>query len=175
MSSAISLENVKKSFGPTQIICGVSLEISIGERHAIIGPNGAGKIYPVSSDQRPHPGLLGIHLSQGRTDLRAYALSDQPQGCVPELPGDQYLSAALGLRERPLCRPMVAGYRYSFWRGIDRLSDVRARTEQVIDEIELADRHAMQAGVLSYAEQRALEIGIAIAGGAEVIMLDEPS
>ena len=43
MSAALSLVDVRKSFGETQIIRGVNLEIPKGQRHAIIGPNGAGK------------------------------------------------------------------------------------------------------------------------------------
>ncbi|MGA0203870.1 MAG: ATP-binding cassette domain-containing protein, partial [Pseudohongiellaceae bacterium] len=41
--SILSLHNVSKSFGKTEIIRGVNLDIQAGERHAIIGPNGAGK------------------------------------------------------------------------------------------------------------------------------------
>src|SRR5207248_7874235 len=67
------------------------------------------------------------------------------------------------------------GYRYSFWHAINALPDVRERTEQILEEIHLADRRRMQAGVLTYAEQRALEIGITIAGGAEIVLLDEPT
>jgi len=67
------------------------------------------------------------------------------------------------------------GYRYSFWHGIDRLADVRQRTEQILAEINLIDRRQTQAGVLAYADQRALEIGITIAGGADIILLDEPT
>jgi branched-chain amino acid transport system ATP-binding protein len=67
------------------------------------------------------------------------------------------------------------GYKYSFWQGIDGLADVRQRTEQILAEINLVDRRNMQAGVLAYADQRALEIGITIAGGADIILLDEPT
>jgi branched-chain amino acid transport system ATP-binding protein len=67
------------------------------------------------------------------------------------------------------------GYRYSFWRGIDGLADVRERTEQILEETNLIHRQHMPAGVLAYADQRALEIGITIAGGAETILLDEPT
>jgi branched-chain amino acid transport system ATP-binding protein len=52
---------------------------------------------------------------------------------------------------------------------------VRERTQSILDEIELSDRRNVQAGVLTYAEQRALEIGITIAGNAGIILLDEPS
>ena len=45
----------------------------------------------------------------------------------------------------------------------------------MLERLKLADRRNLQAGLLSYAEQRALEIGITIAGGAEIILLDEPT
>src|SRR3546814_1921587 len=49
------------------------------------------------------------------------------------------------------------------------------RADAILREIGLAERRLMPAGLLTYAEQRALEIGITIAGGAEVVMLDEPT
>ena len=67
------------------------------------------------------------------------------------------------------------GYRYAFWRALSALADARSRAEDVMERIGLARRRDTLAGVLSYAEQRALEIGITIAGGAEVILLDEPT
>ena len=67
------------------------------------------------------------------------------------------------------------GYKYSFWRFVDRLRDANERAEQVLDLIGLSARRETPAGILTYAEQRALEIGITIAGGADVIMLDEPT
>ena len=67
------------------------------------------------------------------------------------------------------------GYRYSFWRAVDRLPDAARRTDQILEQIHLAARRDVPAGVLTYAEQRALEIGITVAGGADVILLDEPT
>ena len=67
------------------------------------------------------------------------------------------------------------GYKYTFWRPIERLRDARERAEWLMDRIGLSARRGLQAGVLTYAEQRALEIGVTIAGGADVIMLDEPT
>jgi branched-chain amino acid transport system ATP-binding protein len=67
------------------------------------------------------------------------------------------------------------GYRYSFWQRVERARDARERTEQILEQINLASRRDIPAGVLSYAEQRALEIGITVASGADVIMLDEPT
>jgi len=67
------------------------------------------------------------------------------------------------------------GYKYSFWNMVERARDARERSESILKQINLASRRDVPAGVLSYAEQRALEIGITIAGGADVIMLDEPT
>jgi branched-chain amino acid transport system ATP-binding protein len=103
-------------------------------------------------------------------------LPDQSARALTQFPSHQHLSAAFGLGECPLRRAVVAlGYKYAFWRGIDGLADVRERTESILDEIELLDRRRVQAGVLTYAEQRALEIGVTIAGNAGIILLDEPS
>jgi branched-chain amino acid transport system ATP-binding protein len=67
------------------------------------------------------------------------------------------------------------GYRYAFWRAVDRLRDARERADVILEQIHLSARRDVPAGVLTYAEQRALEIGITIAGGADVILLDEPT
>ena len=67
------------------------------------------------------------------------------------------------------------GYRYAFWRSADKLADANARAREILERIGLAHRAEVSAGILSYAEQRALEIGVTIAGGADVILLDEPT
>src|SRR5205085_1865351 len=67
------------------------------------------------------------------------------------------------------------GYRYSFRHDVAGLSEVNARTESVLEQIGMSARRDARAGVLTYAEQRALEIGITIAGDARVILLDEPT
>src|SRR5204863_8688051 len=67
------------------------------------------------------------------------------------------------------------GQRYAFWKNIDNLPEVRDRTAQILADINLTARRDVTAGLLTYAEQRALEIGITVAGGADVILLDEPT
>jgi hypothetical protein len=67
------------------------------------------------------------------------------------------------------------GHRYNFWRSVEKLRDANERAEATLEQIRLAPRRDTLAGVLTYAEQRALEIGITIAGGADVILLDEPT
>ncbi|MBV8522600.1 MAG: ATP-binding cassette domain-containing protein, partial [Acetobacteraceae bacterium] len=76
-----------------------------------------------------------------------------------------------------LCSALLwpLGYRYSFWHLLAGQPRLNGIAEQWLDRLALTERRDVPAGALSYAEQRALEIGIAIAGGAQVILLDEPT
>ncbi|HRI19026.1 MAG TPA: ATP-binding cassette domain-containing protein, partial [Burkholderiaceae bacterium] len=67
------------------------------------------------------------------------------------------------------------GYRYAFWKFLARLDDANARAEELMRMIHLEAKRDTLAMNLTYAEQRALEIGITIAGGADVVLLDEPT
>jgi branched-chain amino acid transport system ATP-binding protein len=67
------------------------------------------------------------------------------------------------------------GYRYSFWKFLADLKDANERTLELMSMIKLDRKRDMLAANLTYSEQRALEIGITIAGGAPVILLDEPT
>lgn len=174
-TAALQLVDLHKSFGATAIIRGVTLDIAQGERHAIIGPNGAGKstLFHLISGRFP-PTAGGIRLNgrdiTGRKPFEINRLglsrSFQVTNIFPRL----------SVFENLRCSVLWSlGYRYSFWRGVDSLRDARERTEQVLEQINLTGRRDLPAGVLTYAEQRALEIGIAIAGGADVVMLDEPT
>ena len=172
---AIELVDVHKSFGAMRIIRGVSLAVPAGERHAIIGPNGAGKstlFNLISGRFTPSSGIVRLNgaditgLPPYQINRRGLSRSFQVTNIFPRL----------SVWENVRCAVLWSlGHKYSFWRGIDGLADVRERTESILDEIDLLDRRRVQAGVLTYAEQRALEIGITIAGNAGIILLDEPS
>ena len=175
MTAALDLTDVTKTFGLAQIIRGITLQVGKGERHAIIGPNGAGKstlFHLISGRIKPTSGE--IKLDGRRIDglepfeiyRRGLARSFQITNIFPKL----------SVFENLRCATLWSlGYRYSFWRPLDGLSDVRDKTEWLMEQIGLTARRDVQAGVLSYAEQRSLEIGVTVAGGASVILLDEPT
>ena len=175
IAPAIELVDVHKSFGGMKIIDGVSLAVPAGERHAIIGPNGAGKstLFNLISG-RFTPSLGTVRLNgENVTGLPPYQINRRGLSRSFQVTN---IFPRLSVWENVRCAVLWSlGYKYSFWRGIDGLADVRERTESILDEIELLDRRRVQAGVLTYAEQRALEIGITIAGNAGIILLDEPS
>tara|TARA_B100000575_G_C22716207_1_gene431114 strand:- start:118 stop:582 length:465 start_codon:yes stop_codon:yes gene_type:complete len=66
------------------------------------------------------------------------------------------------------------GLKYSLWHLLGRQTALNERAMSLLEEINLADRADFLAGELAYAQQRALELGVAIASGADLIMLDEP-
>jgi len=173
--AAIRLTDVFKSFGATQIIRGVNLEIARGERHAIIGPNGAGKTtlfnlisgrFPITSGAIELNGTRIDRLPPQRINRLGLSRSFQITSIFPRLSVFENLRCAL-LWSR--------GYRYSFWHLLPQQRTLNEATEHLLADLNLAIRRDVPAGLLSYAEQRALEIGMTVAGGASVILLDEPT
>ncbi len=173
--NALELKDVRKSFGKSEIIRGANLSVAKGERCAIIGPNGAGKStlfnlvsgrFAISSGDIRLNGASVHGLRPFEINRLGLARSFQISN----------LFEKLSVYENLRCAVLWSlGYRYSFWQRLGSLRDAHERAEQVLEEIGLQRQRNLPAAVLTYAEQRALEIGITIAGGAEVILLDEPT
>jgi branched-chain amino acid transport system ATP-binding protein len=172
---ALQLVDVRKRFGRTEIIRGISLSIAGGERHAIIGPNGAGKstLFNLASGRfHADSGEILLH---GRTITRATPFEINRMGLARSFQITN-LFPRLSVFENLRCAALWSlGYRYSFWRNLNKLADAEQRAEDVLNRIGLRRRRNIAAGLLTYADQRALEIGVTIAGGAGVILLDEPT
>jgi branched-chain amino acid transport system ATP-binding protein len=175
MATALRLIEVHKSFGSSKIINGVHLEVRSGERHAIIGPNGAGKstlfnlisgFYPVSSGRIELNGRDITNRPSHQINRSGLSRSFQVTNIFPKMSVFENIRCAL-------LWPM--GYRYSFWHLCGRLKAVNEKAEGILEKINMADRRDVPAGLLAYADQRALEIGVTIAGNADVILLDEPT
>jgi branched-chain amino acid transport system ATP-binding protein len=169
MSPAIELRGVQKSFGDTSVIRGVNLTVVKGERHALIGPNGAGKttlFNLISGYMKPTAGsiLLKDEIVSGlrpyQINHRGLSRSFQVSNVFPNMSVWENIRCAL---------LWATGHRYAFWKNIDNLLEVRERTAQILQDINLVSRRDVPAGLLAYAEQRTLEIGITVTGGADVM------
>jgi len=172
---AIELKGVHKSFGKTAIINGVDLAIPGGERHAIIGPNGAGKSTLFNLISGRYPASSGSILLNGDdiTGLKPYEINRKGLSRSFQVTN---IFHRMSVYENIRCGVLWSlGYRYSFWHRVGGLREVKSRADEILEKIGLSRRRDVLAGVLSYAEQRALEIGITIAGGAAAILLDEPT
>lgn len=175
MSWALELRDLRKSFGKTEIIRGASLQVAQGERVAVIGPNGAGKstlFNLISGRFAPTSGevLLNGQRIDGKKPFEINRLglsrSFQITNIFPKL----------SVFENLRCGVLWSlGYRYTFLKFLADLDDANERAEQLMEMIHLHRKRDVLAMNLTYAEQRALEVGITIAGGAQVILLDEPT
>jgi branched-chain amino acid transport system ATP-binding protein len=171
----LELKDLRKSFGKTEIIRGVNLAVNAGERVAVIGPNGAGKstlFNLISGRFEPTSGdmLLKGQRINGKKPFEINRMglsrSFQITNIFPKL----------SVFENLRCGVLWSlGYKYSFWKFLADLDDANDRAEELMEMIKLDKKRDTLAINLTYAEQRALEIGITIAGGAEVVLLDEPT
>jgi branched-chain amino acid transport system ATP-binding protein len=172
---ALELRDLRKSFGRTEIIRGANLAVAQGERVAIIGPNGAGKstlFNLISGRFEPTSGLILLN-GERIEGLRPYEVSRRGLSRSFQVSN---LFTRLSVFENIRCAVLWSlGYRYAFWKFLADLADANRRADEVVAMIRLNRRRDVLAMNLTYAEQRALEIGITIAGGADVVLLDEPT
>lgn len=172
---ALELKDLRKSFGKTEIIRGINMAIPAGERVGIIGPNGAGKstlFNLISGRFEPSSGdvLLNGQSLNGKKPFEINRMglsrSFQITNIFPKL----------SVFENLRCGVLWSlGYKYTFLKFLANLHDANSRANELMEMIKLEKKKDVLAANLTYAEQRALEIGITIAGGAHVILLDEPT
>jgi branched-chain amino acid transport system ATP-binding protein len=172
---AIELKDVRKNFGKTEIIRGANLQVPKGERFAMIGPNGAGKSTLFNLISGRFPVSAGDILLSGGSILGLKPFEINRRGLSRSFQITNIFHR-LSVYENLRCAVLWSlGYKYSFWHRLSGLKDAHERAETVMLQIGLKRRRDTAAGLLTYAEQRALEIGVTIAGGADVILLDEPT
>ena len=174
-SFALELKDLRKSFGKTEIIRGVNLAVRHGERVAIIGPNGAGKSTLFNLISGRFGATSGDVLLNGTTinGMKPYEINRLGLSRSFQITN---IFPKLSVFENLRCSVLWSmGYKYSFFRFLSSLHDANARANELLHMIKLDKKHDVLAMNLTYAEQRALEIGITIGGGANVILLDEPT
>jgi branched-chain amino acid transport system ATP-binding protein len=175
MTAVIELNGVHKDFSGSQIIRGVDWTITEGKRHALIGPNGAGKstLYNLISGKYP--------ISAGSIKLKGREIAGLPPYAINRMGLSRSFQVTnifhrMTVYENVRCGVLWSmGHKYSLLQPVEDLEDVNLRTDEILEQIGMAERAAVPAGILTYAEQRALEIAITIAGGADIILLDEPT
>ncbi len=175
MTAAIAINALEKRFGNVSIIDDLNLSIAQGERHAIIGPNGAGKSTTfnlISGYIKPSSGEIRLN-GDVISGLRPFEINRRGLSRSFQVTN---VFTKMTVWENVRCAVLWAtGHRYAFWKSVDHLPEVGRRTARILEDIHLGHRRDVPAGLLTYAEQRALEIGITIAGDPSVILLDEPT
>jgi branched-chain amino acid transport system ATP-binding protein len=175
MEKILEVKDIYKDFSGLQVLTGVNFTVKANEKHAIIGPNGAGKttlFNIISGKYKPSAGSI---LFKGKevSGLPPYVLnhlrmcrSFQITNLFQNLTVFENIRA--GVRSH-------AGLRYHLFKTLDRHPEISARTEQIIEQVSLQEVRHRPAHELSYGQQRALEIGVALSSDPELILLDEPT
>ncbi|SHH37185.1 ABC transporter ATP-binding protein [Pollutimonas bauzanensis] len=170
----LTLRDLRKSFGATEIIRGVSLSVLSDERHAIIGPNGAGKstlFHLISGNLSANSGEISLDgqpitgKSPQSINRLGLARSFQITNIFPRLTVYENIRMAV---------MRAHGLQYCFWRFVNANKKVRQQSEQLLELVRLCPRASTIAGEMSYSEQRSLEIAMTLASDPKVILLDEP-
>ena len=167
---------VAKHFGGLRAVDQVSFGVRPGSIHAVIGPNGAGKstLFKTLLDEvTPTEGEVHLFgrritgLGATRTAQLGIGKSNQLNSLFLEL------SARENLRVAALARHQGA-FRIAALGRADGIAAVERQVDRVLETIALGDRADLPSHVLAYGEKRRLEIGLALATGPNVLLLDEP-
>jgi branched-chain amino acid transport system ATP-binding protein len=171
----LAARTLSRAFGALSALNRVSFEVAPRERRAIIGPNGAGKttLFNVITGQlAPTAGSILLEglpiegLSPHAIARRGISRSFQRNNLFPKLAVQENLrlAAAAGMP--------------GTWDLLGRIERRRApldRAREVAEVVGLSARLAEPAGLLSYGEQRQLEVGVALATSPRLLLLDEPT
>jgi branched-chain amino acid transport system ATP-binding protein len=171
----LRIENLYRAFGNLVVTNNVNLAIEPGERHAIIGPNGAGKtslVNQIGGQLAPSGGRIWLKGNDitgwppDRVSRAGVARTFQRNNLFHNLGVLENLRLAVGARR---------GRSLDFFTPVRRLSLLAARAEELMRQVELRQDGTAPARNLSYGEQRQLELGIALAGEPDLLLLDEPT
>ena len=169
----LDVQQLSKRFGGVVASSGVDLRVHAGEVHALIGPNGAGKttlVAQLAGQVRPDRGQIVFaghditHLSPHERARRGLARSFQITRLFKSF--DVRANVALAVQAARHGDPAAAA-------PAGREAEAR-RVDEVLAEIDLAHKAHAAIAALSHGEQRALEVGLAIASRPRLVMLDEP-
>ena len=172
---SLEINHLCKNFGQTKIIRDLNLSVLPGERVAIIGPNGAGKstLFNLISGQfGPTSGevlLNGVPI-HGKKPFEINRLGLARSFQITNL------FANLSVFENLSCSVLWSlGHTYYNLKLLSAMHDVNERANELLHALRLDLKRDISVSQLSYAEQRALEIGVTLGSGSNVILLDEPT
>lgn len=176
MSSAVLLDvrKLNKRFGGVVATDQVDLQIAQGEIHALIGPNGAGKttlVAQLAGQLTSDSGSVhfdGRDITHMATHLRAR------RGLVRSFQITRLFKSMSVLDNLALAIQASLGQVFSAWRPVKQDVDSQDRAMAILVRLGLADKHHWRIEQLSHGEQRALEVGMSLAGNPKLVLLDEP-
>lgn len=170
----LETRHLVKSFGGIRATDDLNLSVAAGELHAVIGPNGAGKttlIAQLCGLQRPDAGRIFL---RGRDVTRLSAHRRARLGIARSFQITSLISDMSVLDNIALGVQAAAGPSFRFVRPARTIREIRDPALALLDRVGLAAKAGMAARALSHGDHRHMEIAMALATGAELMLLDEP-
>jgi branched-chain amino acid transport system ATP-binding protein len=170
----LRVDGVSKHFGGVFAVDAVTLDVGAGEIHALIGPNGAGKttlVHLLSGALAPDTGR--VHFAGAEVTSRAFH-ERVGLGLARSYQVTSLFRGFSVLDNVALAVQARSGSSLAFWTPLATERALFDEARAVIAEIGLAKREGALAGHLAHGEQRALEVGLALATRPKLVLLDEP-
>src|SRR5438445_258507 len=152
----------------------VSLEVKSGEVHALIGPNGAGKTTLISQISGSLPSDRGEIRFDGQDITRARPYERVKLGLARSYQITSIFKRFTVLDNLALAVQARSGSSFSFWRPVSRETALSDEARTIAGEVGLQEKQNALAATLAHGEQRALEVGLALATRPKLVPLDEP-
>ena len=170
----LELRNLSKRFGGVVATDEVTLDVKPGEVHALIGPNGAGKTTLIGQISGSLGSDAGAILFEGSDITRATQHDRVRSGLARSYQITSMFERFSVLDNLALAVQARSGSSFSFWRPVSAEAPLFDEARTIAVEIGLAGREAAVAAALAHGEQRALEVGLALATRPRLVLLDEP-
>ena len=170
----LELRNLSKRFGGVVATDEVTLDVKPGEVHALIGPNGAGKTTLIGQISGSLGSDAGAILFEGSDITRATQHDRVRSGLARSYQITSMFERFSVLDNLALAVQARSGSSFSFWRPVSAEAPLFEEARTIAGEIGLAGREAVVVGALAHGEQRALEVGLALATRPRLVLLDEP-
>ncbi len=174
MTDILQIQSLNKSFGGIKATDDLNLSVQTGELHAIIGPNGAGKttlISQLSGGQKPDTGKI---LFKGRNIAGQPAHRRASLGITRSFQITSLIMEMSVLDNIALAVQAGDGHSFRFLRPARSISHLRDRALELLKQVDLAEKADHQTVALSHGEHRRMELAIALASEADLMLLDEP-
>ena len=173
-ANALELRGVSKLFGALAALTDITLSIAPGERRAVLGSNGAGKttlFNCITGDFLPTTGTIRLF----GEDVTRFPAHERIRRGLRRTYQISLLFTGLSVLDNVyLACCGVSRNRFSFIRP--RRDDVlMATAERLTEAVHLSDVRDTVVAVLSYGQQRQLEIALALAGAPRFVLFDEPA
>ncbi|ACL56214.1 ABC transporter ATP-binding protein [Methylobacterium nodulans] len=174
MTALLSVRHLRKAYGALRVTDDISLDVAQGELHAIIGPNGAGKTTLIHQLSGRLPSDAGQVIFAGEDVTRRTMVERVRRGLARSFQITSILDGFSVLENAALAVQARAGSSFRFFGDASREASLNEAALAALARVGLADRAGRRAGSLSHGEKRQLEIAVALATGARMLLLDEP-